>query len=176
MAVLQLRYFPAEVLRKVAEPVTEFGDDLRKLAENMAETMYVEHGIGLAAPQVGVGKRLFVMDVPRDEEDPRPAFGLTAFVNPEIVDKQGTIIWEEGCLSFPGLTADVKRAETIRVRFQDLNGVAREIAATGLDAVCIQHEHDHLDGITFVDHLSPLKRRLLLRELKKVLAEMGVTP
>lgn len=170
MAVLPLQIWPAEVLRRQAEPVgdDEFGDALAQTLDDMAETMYVENGIGLAAPQVAISKRMLVMDVPMGD-DRKP--DLKALVNPEIVESQGTIVYEEGCLSFPGLTADVKRHGWIRVAYRDAWGKAADMVCEGLEAVCLQHEMDHLDGINFVDHLSPLKRKLLLRELKKNLAD-----
>ncbi len=171
MAVMQLQYWPAEVLRQKAEPVTEFGDELKKTLEDMAETMYVESGIGLAAPQVGVSLRMIVIDVPKGEER-KP--DLKALVNPVIVEKSGEIIWEEGCLSFPGITADVTRAAHLTVEFQDYTGAKYTMQVEGLEAVCVQHELDHLNGVNFVDYLSPLKRKLLLRELKRNLSEMGV--
>ncbi len=171
MSLLELQYWPAKVLRVVASPVTEFDDALQKTLEDMAETMYVERGIGLAAPQVGISKRMIVIDTPTDDEE---STQLLALVNPEIIDGSGELIWEEGCLSFPGLTVEITRKETIRVRFQDHKGTWIEMDATGLKAVCIQHELDHLRGINFIDHVSPLRRKLLLRELKKNLAELGV--
>ena len=171
MSLLELQYWPAEVLRIVASPVTEFDAALQTTLEDMAETMYIERGIGLAAPQVGISKRMIVIDTPiADEESSR----LEALLNPEIIESSGELIWEEGCLSFPGLTVEITRKETIRVRFQDHKGAWHEMDATGLKAVCIQHELDHLNGINFIDHVSPLKRKLLLRELKKNLTELGV--
>jgi peptide deformylase len=172
MAVLQLQFWPAEILRVKAEPIadSQFTPELVATLENMAETMYTENGIGLAAPQVGISKRMIVIDVPEGEERNSR---LRALVNPRIVEKSGTIIWEEGCLSFPGVTADVTRAAQIRIQYRNPLGEAQELVAEDLEAVCIQHEVDHLDGINFVDYLSPLKRKLLLRDLKKYLAEMG---
>ena len=170
MALLTLHFWPEDVLRTPASPVTEFGPALQKTLEDMAETMYVERGIGLAAPQVGLSKRMIVIDVPSEDG----TANLRALVNPVIVSREGTIVWEEGCLSFPGLVADVTRANKVRVRFQDSAGTERELDAEGLEAVCLQHECDHLDGITFVEYLSPLKRKLLLRDLKKNLAEREV--
>ena len=167
MAVLQLQFWPADVLRTPASPVTEFGPSLQKTLEDMAETMYVERGIGLAAPQVGLSLRMIVVDVPHDDGKSY----LRALVNPVIVAREGTIVWEEGCLSFPGLIAEVTRASKVRLRYQDWSGEVRELDADGLEAVCLQHECDHLEGITFIDYLSPLKRRLLLRDLKRNLAE-----
>ena len=172
MAVLALRYFPDDILRIKTTPITEFGDALRKFVADMAETMYAENGIGLAANQVGVSRRVVVMDVPRSEEDRSPNF--KAYINPEIVERSGIQFFDEGCLSFPGITAEVKRALGITVRYHDATGAVHEDRVTGLESVCVQHELDHLEGITFVDYLSPLKRRLLLRDLKKNLAELGV--
>jgi len=173
MSVLELQYWPAEVLRTPAEPVTEFGDELRATLEDMAETMYVERGIGLAAPQVAISKRMIVIDVPSEESE---GSDLMALVNPEIIANEGEIIWDEGCLSFPGVTVEVARHENIRLRFQDYMGTWVEMDASGLKSICIQHELDHLNGITFIDYLSPLKRKLVLRDLKKTLAELGVDP
>ncbi len=171
MAVLKLQFWPAEVLRNTSEAVTDFDGALRQLLEDMAETMYVENGIGLAAPQVGIAKRILVMDVPQDEERTSNLRGL---INPSIIEKSGELVYEEGCLSFPGLTADVNRAAKILMRYQDHTGKWHEGPAEGLEAVSIQHEIDHLDGINFIDYLSPLKRKLLLRELQRTLAEQGV--
>lgn len=175
MATLDLHFFPAPVLRKLAEPVTVFNDDLRAFLEDMAETMYVESGIGLAAPQVGVSKRIFVMDVASYDDDGTASSRLTTLVNPEIVEKDGTIVYEEGCLSFPGITADVTRALRITVNYVDGHGVEKCLSTEGLESVCVQHELDHLNGVTFVDYLSPLKRKLLLRELKRNLMDRGVS-
>lgn len=173
MAVLQLQFWPAEVLRVKAEALTpnEFTPELVQTLEDMAETMYVEQGIGLAAPQVGISKRMLVVDVPVGEER---ASNLRALVNPEIVEKEGSIVWEEGCLSFPSITADVTRANKIRVKYQNPQGEHCELVAEELEAICLQHELDHLNGINFVDYLSPIKRKMLLRELKKYLTEAGV--
>lgn len=173
MAVLELKYFPADVLRTKTAPVVDFDEALAKTVDDMAETMYVEEGIGLAANQVGISKQMFVMDVPIMDGDKRTS-DLRAIINPEIIDRSGEIIWQEGCLSFPGIHADVKRAARVVVRYQNVSGDWVEMEAEGLAAVCIQHEMDHLAGITFVEYLSPLKRKLVLRELKKTLAEMGV--
>ncbi|MFT7622906.1 MAG: peptide deformylase [Myxococcota bacterium] len=168
MAVMQLQFWPAEVLRTRAAEVTEFGPELAKVLEDMAETMYVENGIGLAAPQVGLSQRMIVIDVPEDEE--RSA-NLRLLVNPEIVESVGTTLYDEGCLSFPGVNIEVKRAQQVTVKYQDAMGTEHTIEADGLEAICLQHELDHLNGINFVDYLSPLKRKLVLRELKKTLAD-----
>ncbi len=177
MAVLPLQFWPAEVLRTPARPVApeEFDRALVRFVEDMAETMYLERGIGLAAPQVGVSKRVLVMDVPREGPDGEPdgESHLTFIINPELVAREGTQVYEEGCLSFPGLLAEVTRSKRVTLRYQDVTGARQERVLEGLEAVCIQHEIDHLDGITFVEYLSPLKRKLLLRDLKKTLAERG---
>jgi len=173
MSVLELQYWPAEVLRTPAKPVTEFDDELRTLLVDMAEIMYLERGIGLAAPQVAISKRILVMDVPSEESED---CNLVSLINPEIVASEGEIWWDEGCLSFPGVNVEVKRHERIQVRYQDQDGAWQEMDASGLTSICLQHELDHLNGVTFVDYLSPLKRKLILRDLKKTLAELGVNP
>lgn len=161
MAILNILEFPDPRLRAKAEPVSVFDDALAKLAEDMLETMYSASGIGLAATQVGIDQRVFVMDVSEGTNDPQ------VLINPRISEKRGEQVYQEGCLSFPGLFADVKRADWIHVEAEDINGntITREV--DGLNAVCIQHELDHLDGKVFVDYLSPLKRSMLLRRLEK---------
>jgi peptide deformylase len=175
MTVLQIYVAPHPVLKKIAEPVERVTDNHRKLMDDMLETMYVTDGIGLAAPQVGVSQRIIVMDLdqPKGEEDPQkrrvnPRF----FVNPEIVwESEDLRVYNEGCLSVPGQYADVTRPDKVRIKFLDYNGKAQEIEADGLLATCIQHEMDHLNGILFVDHLSSLKRDILMRKLKKFTKE-----
>lgn len=175
MAVLPIYVAPHPVLKKIAEPV-EGGvtDDLRKLMDDMLETMYSARGIGLAAPQVGVSKRVIVMDIDQkdgeDGEDDAPPIKGRArfFVNPEITwSSEELNVYNEGCLSVPGQYAEVERPKQVKLKFLDYDGTAREIDCDGLLATCIQHEMDHLDGILFVDHLSTLKRDMLLRKLKK---------
>ena len=144
--------------------MTEFGDELRKLVEDMAETMYAAPGVGLAAPQIGVSLRLFVVDVATGDDVPSD---LRTFVNPEILEAVGEICYEEGCLSFPGVHEDVSRSERIKVRAQDVDGNAFELETDGLLAIAIQHEHDHLEGKLLVDHLSLLRRRLVHRSMLK---------
>jgi len=173
MSALELQFWPAEVLRTPAKPVTEFDDELRKLLVDMAETMYLERGIGLAAPQVAISKRILVMDVPSEDSEES---NLVSLINPEIVATEGEIWWDEGCLSFPGVTVEVKRHERVQMRYQDQDGAWQEMDASGLTSICLQHELDHLNGVTFVDYLSPLKRKLVLRDLKKTLVELGVNP
>ena len=172
MAVLELRFFPDEVLRTPTEKIEHFDEGVAKVAADMAETMYMENGIGLAANQVGLSIQMLVMDVP-SEENPT-ASRLKTLINPELVESSGEIMWDEGCLSFPGLSVPVRRAETVTVSYLQPNGERQQETMTGLEAICLQHEMDHLAGITFIDYLSPLKRKLALRELKKNLADLGV--
>ena len=161
MALLPILRFPDPRLKKVAAPVTRFDDDLRRLAADMAETMYEAPGIGLAATQVDVHQRLVVIDVSEDKSE------LRAFVNPRLVACAGSQTGEEGCLSVPGIFDKVERAERITVNYQDLDGNEQVLEAEGLLAVCIQHEIDHLDGKVFVDHLSQLKQTRIRSKLAK---------
>jgi len=164
MALLKIRHYPDPVLKKVAAPVTEFDETLRQLAHDMAETMYAAPGVGLAAPQVGISKRLAVIDCSvRDEEAQ-----LLILVNPEIIHREGESCEEEGCLSVPEYYARVDRSAKVKVRFQDLDEQTHVIEAEGLTAIACQHEIDHLDGILFVDHLSPLKRSIFRKKWKKI--------
>ncbi|WP_420633728.1 peptide deformylase [Candidatus Palauibacter sp.] len=159
--ILEIRMFGDPVLREKCAPVDGIDDDLRKLAADMQETMYEAEGIGLAAPQVGVPIRLFVYDV-RDPDIPPGVL-----VNPEIVETEGTVKEEEGCLSIPGLAEIVERSESIVARGLDLDGEPVEIRAEGMLSRCIQHEKDHLDGLLFLDRVSPLKRKILLGKWRK---------
>jgi len=168
MALMKIRVWPDPVLKKKGDKVTVFDEKLRQLLEDMAETMYANKGIGLAAQQVGITKRVFVCDVPLDDKEGRTT-GLLYLVNPEIVAREGKIVFKEGCLSFPGLEIEVERASKVLVRFQNEDGDEKEIEASGLVAVCFQHEIDHLDGVVFVDRVGPVKRRLALKEYQKVL-------
>ncbi|MDH3808786.1 MAG: peptide deformylase [Desulfuromonadales bacterium] len=164
MALLKIRHYPDPVLKKVAAAVTEFDDSLRQLAHDMAETMYAAPGVGLAAPQVGISKRLTVIDCSARDEDAQ----LLIMVNPEVIDQEGECFEEEGCLSVPEYYAKVSRSATVKVRFQDLDEKAHVIEAQGLTSVACQHEIDHLNGILFVDHLSPLKRSIFRKKWKKI--------
>ena len=161
MAKLEILEFPDPRLRTVAKPVVAFDAELRQLIENMTETMYDARGIGLAATQVNVHHRLLVLDVSESQDDPR------VYVNPEILAAEGTETCEEGCLSVPGIYAEVERAETVRVKAQDGLGEWFEAELDGMHAVCLQHEMDHLEGKLFVDYLSPLKRRMVTKKLEK---------
>jgi peptide deformylase len=161
MALLPILHYPDPRLKKRAEPVTEVDESIRRLAADMAETMYAAPGIGLAATQVDVHKRVIVIDVTEDRS------GLTVLINPEILEKDGECVSEEGCLSVPGIYDKVTRAERVKVRALNLEGETVEFEAEGLLAVCIQHEIDHLDGHVFVDHLSQLKQTRIRNKLAK---------
>lgn len=161
MALLPILRFPDPRLKKVAVPVNKVDDGIRRLAADMAETMYEAPGIGLAATQVDVHKRLVVIDITEDKS------ALQVFVNPEIIEADGQKLGEEGCLSVPGIYDKVERAERVTVRYLDLEGQSRELQAEGLLAVCIQHEIDHLNGKVFVDHLSQLKQTRIKSKLAK---------
>jgi peptide deformylase len=161
MAKLEILEFPDARLRTVAKPVETFDDELRLLVDDMIETMYAAQGIGLAATQVNVHRRLLVLDVSENQDSPR------VYVNPEIVRGEGSETCEEGCLSVPGIFAEVSRAERVRVAAQDPDGEPFEEDLDGMHAVCLQHEMDHLEGKLFVDYLSPLKRRMVSKKLEK---------
>ena len=162
--MLEILKYPDERLKQLSKPVDDFGSKLHKLLDEMAVTMYASNGIGLAAPQVGKLSRFFLIDLGTEEKSQKK---LHEFINPELSNGKGKIIYEEGCLSIPGLTEEVKRSETITVTYQDRRGKTHELVAEGLLAVAIQHENDHLDGILFLDRLSPLKRRFTKRKLAK---------
>jgi peptide deformylase len=159
--ILPILEYPDPRLKKVAAPVTAFGPDVERLVRDMAETMYAAPGIGLAATQVDVHKRIIVIDISETRDD------LRVFINPEIVEAEGEAECEEGCLSVPGYYDKVTRAARIRVRAQDAHGETFELETDGLLAVCVQHEMDHLIGKVFVDYLSPLKRARLSSKLRK---------
>jgi peptide deformylase len=161
MAKLEILEIPDPRLRTVAKPVEAFDDGLSKLIEDMTETMYDAQGIGLAATQVDVHRRLLVLDVSEAQDQPR------VYINPEILESEGQETCEEGCLSVPGIYAEVSRAEKIRVKAQKADGSFFEEELAGMHAVCLQHEMDHLIGKLFVDYLSPLKRRMVTKKLDK---------
>lgn len=161
MALLPILRYPDPRLHRKATRVTKVDDAIRKLIADMAETMYEAPGIGLAATQVDVHKRVVVIDVSEDKSK------LFAFINPEILDRSGEQVCEEGCLSVPGIYEKVTRSERVKVRALDPQGEPFTLEAEGLLAVCIQHEIDHLDGILFLDHLSILKRKRLLARWRK---------
>ncbi len=161
MALLPILRCPDPRLKKVATPVTQVDESLRKLVADMAETMYEAPGIGLAATQVDVHKRLVVIDVSEEKNE------LRVFINPTLSRCEGLQLGEEGCLSVPGIYDKVERAERVTVNYLDLEGQAQTLEADGLLAVCIQHEIDHLNGTVFVDHLSMLKQSRIKKKLAK---------
>ena len=161
MSKLTVLHFPDPRLRKKARPVAGVDAGIRQLSQDMLETMYAENGIGLAATQVNIQQRVVVMDLSAERNDP------VTLVNPEILEKSGTEEMEEGCLSVPGYSDLVQRAEKITYRYLNLDGEAIEEEADGLRAVCIQHEIDHLDGKLFIDYLSPMKKRRIRKKIEK---------
>lgn len=161
MALRTILHYPDPRLRQVAKPVGVVNDDIRCLVDDMAETMYAAPGIGLAAVQINVPKRVVVIDLSETRR------ALQVFINPEIVERDGKQVFEEGCLSVPGVFDEVERAQHIRVRALDRDGKPFEIEAEGLLATCIQHEIDHLDGKVFVDYLSRLKQTRIRKKLEK---------
>ena len=165
MAILKLYEYPDPILRQKCERVSKVDDELRVFLDNMLETMYADKGCGLAAPQVGVSKRVVVLDYATEEDaEKKPMF----LVNPEIIwSSEEKIMFCEGCLSLPDQRAEVERHEAVRVHFTDYHGQEQEILAGGLLAIILQHEIDHLDGILYIDHLSRLKRDRLLKKLEK---------
>lgn len=167
MALRRILHYPETLLKQKSQPVTTFDAELKQLADDMVETMYDAPGVGLAAPQVGELKRLIVLDCSAKEE---PA-DLIVAVNPEIVAGEGESLEEEGCLSVPGFWASVKRRSKATMRYQDVDGNTHEREAEGLLAVCMQHEIDHLNGILFVDRLSPLKRSMFKKKYMKMMKE-----
>ena len=170
MALREILILPDKRLRKVSEPVKKIDAGIRKLVEDMFETMYEAPGIGLAAVQIGNAKRVVTMDLAKKEEPRNPR----VFINPEIVwssDEAAT--YEEGCLSIPETYNDVERPAQVRVTYLDLEGVPSEVEANGLLATCLQHEIDHLNGILFIDHLSKLKRDMIIKRFTKAAKRAG---
>ncbi len=161
MPVLEILKFPDERLRTVAKKVTEITPAISAQVEDMIETMYQAKGVGLAATQVDIPWRIFIADCSEEQNDP------LIFINPEITDKRGIEVHEEGCLSFPAVYAKVERAESVTVTALDKNGQEFTMDADALLAICIQHELDHLDGKLFVDYLSPLKQQRIRKKLEK---------
>lgn len=164
MAIREIITAPDPRLKQVSKPVAKVDDELRRLMDDMLETMYDAPGIGLAAIQIGVPKQVIVMDLARDGEPPAPRY----YVNPEILSTSDEMaVYEEGCLSVPEFYEDVERPAQCRIRYLDYQGEIREQDCDGLLATCIQHEMDHLKGILFIDHLSKLKRSIMLKKLAK---------
>lgn len=172
MAKLKIFSFPDDILAKKAAPIERVEKEFRSIADDMLETMYHAPGIGLAANQVGLLKRIIVVDTDYNEEDkPENRKNPIILINPEIIYREGKISTEEACLSVPEYVADVERAEKIKVRYQDIDGLTKELSAEDLLAVCIQHEIDHLEGTLFIDRLNTLKRDFARRKLLKARKE-----
>lgn len=165
MAVRQIVLYPDDVLTEKTEAIEEVNDEVRELVQDLVDTMYDAPGVGLAAPQIGVLKRVAVIDVSAPDDDP----DLKVLINPEVIERSGEITWEEGCLSFPKLYEKIDRAHDVVVRAQNEKGETYEIEASELLAVALQHEIDHLDGVLFIDRMSHLKRRRALKKYKKIL-------
>ncbi len=161
MAIRTILHYPDPRLRQVARPVTTVNDEIRQLVDDMAETMYAAPGIGLAAVQINVAQRVVVIDVSEARNV------LQVFINPQIIERDGKQVFEEGCLSVPGVFDEVERSRHIRVRALDRNGQPFELEAEALLATCIQHELDHLDGKVFVDYLSRLKQTRIRKKIEK---------
>ena len=170
MALRQILTEPNEVLRKKSTPVDKVDSDIQKLMDDMLETMYAAPGIGLAAVQVGILKRLIVIDISKDKDKKEPLF----LINPKIISKsEHTSTYEEGCLSLPGHFAEIERPAECEINFIDYNGKKKEIKADGLLSTCIQHEVDHLDGVLFIDYLSKLKKDMIIKKLVKHKKELN---
>ena len=164
MSVKKILIEPNKLLREISSPVERIGDEERKLMDDMLDTMYAAPGIGLAAIQIGVPKRIIVMDIGRDENKKEPRY----FINPVIKNKnKEKAIYEEGCLSVPDQFAEIERPNTCEVEYLDYQGEKRLLKADGLLATCIQHEMDHLEGILFIDYLSKLKKSMIIKKLSK---------
>ncbi len=164
MAIRTILHYPDKRLRIPGERISDFGTEFQQLIDDMAETMYAAPGVGLAATQIGVALRVFVVDVAAGDEAPSE---FRVFANPEIKSAEGEIAWDEGCLSFPGAREEILRSERISVRAQDRHGKLFELTTDGLLAIAIQHETDHLDGKLMIDKLGLIRKRLLHREMQK---------
>ncbi len=168
MSILNILIWPDERLKIVAEPITEVTSDIQELGRDLIETMYAAQGIGLAATQVDRHQRIIAIDLNGGEpKDRNPSLGPYIMINPEITDREGTIVYEEGCLSIPGETAEVERSAWIALDFTGPDGTQYSLEADGLLAVCVQHEIDHLNGIVFPDRLSPHERARIRRAMRQ---------
>lgn len=167
MAIRTILQYPDNRLRQKAARVENITAEIRTLIDDMAETMYAAPGVGLAATQIGEPHRIFIVDIAGEDEPSN----LHVFINPEIIKTEGDQTGPEGCLSFPGITEDVKRSATVRVRAMNAEGQTFELEASELMAVAIQHEHDHLDGVLMIDRMGMLKRRIVQRKMQKRAAE-----
>lgn len=162
--VREILIWPDPILKKKAAPVARVDDSIRTLVKDLFETMYAAEGVGLAAPQVGVLRRVIVLDTTPRQPESHPM----AMINPEIIEREGEVTYSEGCLSIPGESEDVVRAAVITVKYLDPEGQEQTLRADGLLAIAVQHETDHLDGTVFVDHISSLKRELIRKRMKRL--------
>ena len=170
MSIRKIVIEPDPILRKKSESLEKVDDEIRKLLDDMLETMYAAPGIGLAAVQIGILKRIIVIDISKNKEKKTPLF----LINPEIISKsKKTSVYEEGCLSLPGYFAEIERPAECQIKFIDYNGKERVLVANGLLATCIQHEVDHLNGILFIDYLSKLKKDMIIKKLIKHKKELN---
>jgi len=164
MAIKKILTEPNKLLRQISKPVEKVGDEERKLMDDMLETMYSSNGIGLAAIQIGIAKRIIVLDISKEPETKSPMY----FVNPVIINKNNEkTTYEEGCLSVPNQFAEIERPNKCQIDYLDYNGMKKNLQAEGLLATCIQHEMDHLEGILFIDYLSKLKKTMIIKKLSK---------
>lgn len=171
MAIREILIWPDPRLLTVSAPVSEVNEEIKTLVRDMLETMYDADGVGLAAPQVGVHQRVVVVDIYGVDRDRPSGEKPLVLVNPEFLERDGELEWEEGCLSVPGETGRITRASHVKMRFLNLDGEVEELEAEGLKAVALQHECDHLDGKLFVDYVSRLKRNVIRRKMLKLIAE-----
>lgn len=175
--VLEIKKYPDKILSEISSPVEIFNDELKEFVQSMLATMYSAYGVGLAAVQVGVLQRIFVIDIDYDREKVIDAngnetyelsnFNPQVFINPKLSDLSGEVIHQEGCLSLPGLYEDVKRFESLKITFQDINGEKQSLLAKDILAICIQHENDHLNGKVFLDSMSPFKKSFFKKKYLK---------
>ena len=163
MAIRTILHYPDKRLREPGKKIAKVTPEIQALVDDMAETMYAAPGVGLAATQIGEPYQLFVIDVAEQDQPSE----LRVFINPEILERHDEVVWNEGCLSFPGVNEEIERAARVRVRAQDRDGKWFELEAEGLLAVAIQHENDHLQGVLMIDKVGPLKRRIIDRKMKK---------
>ena len=164
MTIRKILTEPDPFLRQKSKPVEKVDDSIRKIMDDMLETMYDAPGIGLAAIQIGIPKRIIVLDISKDPEKKEPMY----FINPEkVYTSKDQATYEEGCLSVPGQFAEIDRPDKCHIKYLDYNGDSKELKAEGLSATCIQHEIDHLEGILFIDHLSKLKKEMIIKKLSK---------
>ena len=168
MAIRNILIWPDPILKRVAEPVTDFGDELQRLIKDMSDTMASEPMAGLSAPQIGVSKRVFVIDIRPEDNDGNGTDGREAFINPEIYFKDGSFSWEEGCMSIPGFRGKVTRSQVVRMRYQNQHGEHRDREAFYYLSGCFQHELDHLNGILWVDYQSSLKKSFIKKKMIKL--------